>query len=118
MRATAALILLGIGAATAAPRPLASYRGGGVTAAEHSDWLLAQNLKADPARLGADLEAMALAKTLEAAALAARLEEAPEARFRLEDAERTVLAEALQRREVGGSGVTDAGVDAGLEPAR
>src|SRR5213593_2073099 len=79
--------------------PLATYLGGEVTADEYSDWLKAENRKDDPARRGMQLESIALAETLERAALLAGLGDNAAVRFRLEEAERGVLAQALQRRE-------------------
>ena len=95
--------------------PLATYRGGEVTADEYADWLKAQNSRDDPARRGVQLESIALAETLERAALAAGLGAEAEVRFRLEEAERGVLVQALQRRESLAAIPGDAEVEAELD---
>lgn len=101
-------------AATGGAPALATYRGGEVTAEEYAGWLEAQSARDVAQDRRAQLEGIALAETLEREALRAGLDADPAVRFRLDDAERGVLVQAMLRRESQAAEPTPAEVEAAL----
>jgi peptidyl-prolyl cis-trans isomerase C len=108
-------MLLAAAAPSSPAAPLATYRGGEVTAEEYAGWLAAENRNDDPAQRTVYLESIALAETLERSALLAGMEADAEVRFRLQEAERGILVQAFQRRENEAAQPTEAEVEAELE---
>jgi peptidyl-prolyl cis-trans isomerase C len=109
------LLVLALSASPPAPSPLATYLGGAVTPEDYAGWLVAQHLRGEPDQRQSALEDIALCKTLEAAALAAGLDRDPAVAFRLEETERGLLVQALERRENAAVKITDAEVEAELK---
>ena len=114
----ALLSTLASAATTDAAGPLATYRGGEVTAAEYQTRLLAKGIEDAPERRQQVIETLALDESLAQAALAAALDRDPAVAFRLAAAERQVLVAALQRHVNAGVEITAAQVETELEAER
>jgi parvulin-like peptidyl-prolyl isomerase len=112
--ALAALGWLAVVACGGSGGPVATYRGGSVDASEWEGWLRFRHAEDDPAQRQGEVEQLVLVKTLAAAAERRGAAHDPGLAMALAEAERTVLAAALKRREAAVVEVTDAEVDAAL----